>query len=81
MSATPEKTLTLEITEREACVLVKWHASQVKLIAKKFGEAVLKVSAQSVFGSPREIAALKKVCDEEIQKHSLRAKGIISLLK
>ncbi len=81
MSDKPQKTLTLEITEREACVLVKYHASQVKLIAKKFGEAALKVSAKSVFGSPREIAALKKVCDEETKKHSLRAQGLISLLK
>jgi hypothetical protein len=76
-----EKSFTLAISQSEMVALIKWHSSQARSISKKFGQAVLTIQAKSIFGRSADVMALKKHCQAEIEKHGLRAKGLISLLK
>lgn len=76
-----DRPFSVALSEAEICILARHHVAQTKRISKEFGQQALQLSAKSIFGSPRELKALKDVCMEQLKAHQTRALGLISIIK
>jgi hypothetical protein len=72
---------TLEISQAELVALIKWHGTQVKSIAKKFGKVATDDHIFSKAPSARDLKILHDVTKGAMEKHINRARGLASLLK
>jgi hypothetical protein len=77
----PAQRYTLEISQAELIALVKWNMAQAKGVSRKFGQEVLKIQANNIFGRSTHVMALKKLCQDKIVEHGKRARGLATLLK
>lgn len=72
--------LTLAISTDEVVALIKYHTAESKRIARKFGKVAMQ---GNTFFQPsgRNLKALHDFAKIELDKHSKRAKGLLSLLR
>lgn len=81
LSEPAERPYSVALSKAEVCILARHHVSQTKRISKEFGQQALQLNAKSIFGSPRELRALKDLCVEQLKAHQDRARGLISIIK
>jgi hypothetical protein len=76
-----EPAFSIQLSKAEIIALIKWHTAESRAISKRFGQAVFKMQTKTTFGSSRDVMMLKRVCQDEIEKHHVRAKGLLALIQ
>jgi len=75
-----ERPFTLSLSAAEVIVLANYHVKESKAVVKQYGQAVSAVMMSRPL-SKREQAALNQEAGTLMAAHSLRAKGLLSLVK
>lgn len=76
-----ERPYTINLSKAEVVALVKYHCAQARRIPKALGQATMELRAHSLFGTKKQSDALIKAAQKQLEAHSLRAKGLASILQ
>jgi len=75
-----DRPLTIALSYAEVAALANWHISQARKIPARLGKASMGLHRGMLFSSKREFDELHKVAKAQLEGHSIRAKGLMSLI-
>jgi len=81
VSDSTERPFTVSLSAAEVLAIVNYHTAQVRRIPKILGNAALKLQASSILWSSRDMRALHAEAKLQVESHTNRARGLLSILK